>query len=211
MYVPKLFETVEISALYQLIDRYSFATLVTQDQEGLNANHIPLLLDVSHPDQAVLRGHVSRGNPIWQQDQGVSDVLVIFQGPQAYISPSFYPTKQETGKVVPTFNYEVVHAYGQLQFFHEPDRLHDIVNQLTMKYELNQAEPWQVSDAPRDYIDKMLHAIVGIEIPISRLIGKSKISQNQSAENQAGVVAGLRASDADDANIMANRIDKFGQ
>lgn len=211
MYLPKAFESVENSALYQLIDQYSLGTLVTQDQDGLCANHIPFLLDVKDPSQAVLRGHVAKGNPIWKQQQGTSDALVIFQGQQGYISPSFYPSKKETGKVVPTFNYEVVHAYGQVQFFHEPERLLDIVNQLTTKHEKNQAAPWQVSDAPSDYIDKMLNAIVGIEIPIRRLIGKSKMSQNQPEENKAGVVDGLRALGSEAANAMADVIDKRRQ
>ena len=207
MYIPKHFETVESAALYQLIDQYPLGAIILTSDCGIIANHIPFMLDTSNPEQLVRRGHVARGNTMRKLDEVQSECLVIFQGPQSYISPSFYPSKKEHGKVVPTFNYEVVHVRGDVQFYDEPERLIEIVEQLTNKHEAGRDKPWKVSYAPEEYIKKMLRAIVGIDIRVSHMEGKFKISQNQSETNQHGVVRGLRAMQTCDATLMADHID----
>jgi transcriptional regulator len=140
-----------------------------------------------------LRGHVARANPLWRMVQAESEVLAVFQGPQGYITPSWYPTKRETGKVVPTWNYAVVHAHGPLQIYEDAAWLRDLVTRLTVSQESPLATPWQVSDAPADYVEPMLKAIVGIEIPVTRLQGKWKMSQNRLPQDRDGVIAGLEA------------------
>ena len=212
MYVPKQFEAADTSVLHQLMDRYPFGVMVTLDQDGLNANHIPFVIDPEPKPFGTLRAHVARSNPVWQGVENSTEVLVIFQGTQSYISPGYYPTKHETGKVVPTYNYEVVHAYGAMRVIEDPNWLMALVTALTNRHESGVKSTWKVTDAPSDYVDKMLTAVVGIEIPISRLVGKSKVSQNQPKKNQEGVVAGLRNLNTDSAKEMAqvvqNAIDQ---
>ena len=189
MYLPKHFAENNIAKLHDLMRAFPLATIVTHGADGLEANHIPLLLAPDAGPNGSLRGHVARGNPLAQAAD--SEILVIFQGHQCYISPSNYATKAEHGKVVPTWNYTAVHAYGRLRLVDDADWLLAQLTALTVEHEAGLAKPWAVSDAPADYIEKMLGGVVGIEIVIERLIGKWKVSQNQPAVNQASLVEAL--------------------
>ena len=191
MYLPKHFAQTDIAALHALMDAHPLATLVTHGPEGIDANHIPLHLDAGASPNGTLRGHVARANPLAKAAAVDAEILAIFQGPQSYISPSGYATKAEHAKVVPTWNYTAVHAWGRLRLIDDPQWLRAQVHTLTATHEAGLQHPWQVSDAPADYIEKMLGAIVGIEIVIDRLVGKWKVSQNQPPVNQASLVAAL--------------------
>lgn len=203
MYNPKHFEEPRLDVMRALIQARPLATLVTLSPAGLSANHIPLHLRDDGSQYGVLVGHVARANPIWKDHRMDVDALAIFQGPDAYITPSDYATKRETGKVVPTWNYAVVHASGPLRVIDEPDWVRAQLEALTEQNEAQFAEPWQVGDAPRDYTDKLVGAIVGIEIPIALLAGKWKVSQNQPEANRAGVIAGLTGRGDAEAAAMA--------
>lgn len=202
MYTPSYFKDEDIASLHGQIEATRLATLVTFDETGLQASHIPLLLEAAQGPQGTLYGHLAKANPQWKALGTGGEALLIFQGVDAYISPSFYAAKAEHGKVVPTWNYLAVHAYGRADVFTDPERLLRIVTGLTDKHEANRAQPWAVSDAPADYIEKMLNGIVGFAIPIERLEGKRKLNQNRSAEDIAGVSKGLALSpDPSDQNI----------
>src|SRR5437899_1001721 len=178
MYIPPHFREDRAGVLHQMMEQQNFATLVTLGTDGLMANHIPMLLDRTAGPFGTLRGHVSKANPQWRDSLPDVEALAIFQGPAAYISPSWYPSKDETGRVVPTYNYIVVHARGPMRTFQDPSRLHEHVRALTIPQESAFAQPWKIEDAPTDFIEGMLKGIVGIEIPIARLEGKWKVSQN---------------------------------
>jgi transcriptional regulator len=208
MYVPAHFEETRQEVLSRLIHDHSLAALVTLGSNGLNANHIPLELDPAPAPLGTLRGHVARGNPVWRDFSREVEVLAIFQGPQAYISPAWYQTKRETGKVVPTFNYIVVHAYGPMRIVEDRAWLRRLVERLTNRHEAGKPEPWKVTDAPAEYIEQMLGAIVGIEIPLTRLVGKWKTSQNRPAVDREGVVKALGEMDDDDARAMSGLVKK---
>jgi transcriptional regulator len=201
-YLPAHFEETDPAMLHALVGAYPLATWVVQHQGELLVNHIPFLLDAQRGKHGTLIGHVARANPVWQALTAASSVAV-FTGPQAYVSPNWYPSKQAHGKVVPTWNYATVHAHGVPQAFDDPTRLLDLVTRLTRTHEARQAQPWQVSDAPADYLNSMLIAIVGIEIPVQRWVGKWKVSQNRPAADQQGVVAGLMARGSEAAAQMA--------
>jgi transcriptional regulator len=173
--------------------RFPLATLVATTARGLDANHLPLVLDDSHGGLGVLRGHVARSNPAWREIPAGSEVLAIFHGDNRYISPSWYPTKREHGKVVPTWNYAVVHARGQIAWHDDPVWLRSFVEALTSLHERGSVEPWRVADAPAEFIDRQLGNIVGFEIPIAVLDGKWKVSQNRTPAERAAVVEELRA------------------
>lgn len=190
MYLPKHFAVSDPARLHALMRAHPLATLVSHGADGLEANHVPLLLGTEAGPHGTLRGHVARGNPLASQAVD-SEILVIFQGEECYISPSGYATKAEHGKVVPTWNYCAVHAYGRLRVIDDADWLLAQLTALTVEHEAGLAKPWAVGDAPADYVGKMLGAIVGIEISIDRLIGKWKVSQNQPAVNQASLVEAL--------------------
>jgi transcriptional regulator len=207
MYIPKHFEEQRVDVMHELIRTRPLATVVTQSAIGLSADHIPLLVSESPGPFGTLRGHVARANPIVARLAGGSDALAVFHGPDAYVTPSWYATKLETGKVVPTWNYVAVHAYGVLRLVEDPAWLRDLLDRLTAHNEAKFAAPWSVADAPADYIDKSMKAIVGIEMVITRLTGKWKVSQNQSAPNRAGVVEGLKASGGRDASEMASLVE----
>lgn len=191
MYVPAPFREDRIEVLHGAIRAAGLATLVTLTPEGLIASHIPLLLDPEPAPYGTLLGHLARPNP--QARGAVPGVaaLAIFHGPDAYITPSWYETKRRTGAVVPTWNYVAVHAYGEVAFFDDPARLLDVVTRLTEREESRRAAPWAVGDAPEAFVAGMLKGIVGFALPIARLDGKWKLSQNRPAEDRAGVVAGL--------------------
>ena len=194
MYTPRAFALDDLPEIQQLIQLTRLAQLVTVGEYGLQASHLPLLLNPDEGPNGTLYGHLARANPQWRELQNGSEALVIFAGADAYISPAFYPAKAEHGKVVPTWNYIAVHAYGTPEVFSDAERLLKVVTALTDRHESGRAQPWRVSDAPADYIDGMLKAIVGFALPIERLVGKRKLSQNRSAADMAGVRDGLAAS-----------------
>lgn len=206
MYQPSHFAETRAEVMQQLMHEHAFGTLVTLGADGLNANHLPFEFDPEPAPFGTLRVHVARNNPVWHDFSPDMDVLVVFQGPQAYISPSWYATKPENERVVPTYNYMVVHAYGRLHAIEDKAWLRTVLARLTDRHEADRPQPWKLSDAPADFIDKLLPAIVGIEIPVSRLIGKWKVSQNQPAENRAGVERGLRALGGEQASAMADAV-----
>jgi transcriptional regulator len=193
VYIPPAFRDDDLSCIHQAIRQARLATLVTATEDGLMATPLPILLDASEGEQGTLYAHLARANPQWKHAPS-REAMAIFMGPDAYITPSWYATKQETGKVVPTWNYVAVHAYGPVEFFEDADRLLDVVTRLTNLHEQPRAAPWAVSDAPADFIKAQLRGIVGIRMPITRLDGKRKMSQNRSAEDRAGVIAGLSGS-----------------
>jgi transcriptional regulator len=197
MYLPSHFEEKRTEVLHGLIRTHPFGLLVTQGDAGLQANPLPWLIDAGPGPLGTLRGHVARANPVWRAAQG--EVLVVFQGPQAYVSPGWYPSKADHGKVVPTWNYVMVQARGRLRAVEDAAWLHALVSRLSDTHEAGRMRPWQVADAPRDYLEKMLAAIVGLEIEITALVGKWKVSQNRSAADREGVARGL----ADEADAAA--------
>jgi transcriptional regulator len=194
MYLPPHFKEKRPEVLRALMAEFPLAALVTLTPDGLIANHIPLLY---HPEPApcgTLRGHLARANRQWQDFQPDTEALAIFQGPQAYISPNWYPTKQEHGRAVPTWNYVTVHAYGRLTAFADSLRLRSFLDALTATHEATEPKPWAPADAPPDYINGLLRAIVGIEIAVTRLEGKWKVGQNQPSPNREGSAQALEAS-----------------
>jgi len=210
MYIPAHFAEPRVEVMHDLIRAHPLSTLVTLSPSGLDANHLPFHLSGEPAPLGTLRGHVARANPLWREIVQGADVLAIFQGPHAYITPSWYPTKAETGKVVPTWNYAVVHAHGKLRVLDDAVWLRAHLAALTAHNEQPFAPPWQPSDAPPDYIEKLMAAVVGIEITITRLCGKWKTSQNQPPKNQAGVVQGLEASGHPSAAPMAALVARHG-
>ncbi|EIK97426.1 negative transcriptional regulator [Pseudomonas sp. M47T1] len=194
MYLPAAFHDQDIERLHQQIEDSRLAIVVTHGEQGLQASHVPLLLDRTAGEFGTLRGHLARANPQWQDLANGSQALVIFSGADAYVSPGFYPSKAEHGKAVPTWNFLAVHASGTAEVFSDAERLQALVSQLTDRHEAGQAKPWAVSDAPANYLQSMLKAIVGFQLPISRLEGKRKLSQNRSAADIDGVQQGLAAS-----------------
>ncbi|MBD9613323.1 FMN-binding negative transcriptional regulator [Pseudomonas sp. PDM02] len=194
MYNPSGFAIKDLHELQQQILDTRLAVVITHDEQGLQASHLPLLFSPDQGPNGTLYGHFARANPHWKALQNGAEALVIFAGADAYISPGFYPSKAEHGKVVPTWNYVAVHAYGTAEVFTDADRLLNLVSTLTDRHEAGRAQPWTVADAPADYIDGMLKAIVGFALPIQRLEGKRKLSQNRSTADIAGVREGLAAS-----------------
>jgi transcriptional regulator len=191
MYLPEHFREDRPEVLRELMEKFPLAALVTLGSEGLVASHLPLLYDPEPVPWGTLRGHLSRANGQWRDYRPEVEALAIFQGPQAYISPNWYPTKREDGRVVPTWNYAVVHAYGTLSVYSEPERLRAFLDRLTAMHEAGQIRPWMPADAPPEYVEGLLKAIVGVELVITRMEGKWKVSQNQPAENRLGAAEGL--------------------
>jgi len=206
MYNPPHFREERVEILHQLIQQHSLATLVTLGVDGLIANHMPLVLDPAPAPLGTLRGHLSRANSQWRDSVPGVSALAIFHGPQTYITPSWYPTKQETGRVVPTWNYVVVHAHGPLRTFEDPSLLEQHLRTLTNLMESALPHPWSVDDAPADFFHSQLAGIIGIEIPVTRLEGKWKVSQNRTATERAGVVKGLQACGTPAHNAMAGLV-----
>ena len=206
MYIPKPHEETDILVLHQLIKAHPFGTLITLMDGELVANHIPFVLDAERGEYGTLLGHVARANPVWQSFSSTENALVIFQGTDAYITPSWYPSKHAHGKAVPTWNYAVVHAYGLPRVVEDREWLLQQVTQLTEIHEADQVLPWQVSDAPTDFTERLLGAIVGIEIPIAKLLGKWKTSQNRPETDKLGVIAGLLAQGDQSSVQMAEMV-----
>jgi len=205
MYVPVHFEENRVEVLHATIRRIRFASLVTVTGDGPVASHVPMLLDPAPAPFGTLSGHIARSNTQWRDTIAGGSALAIFLGADAYVSPSLYPTKRETGKVVPTWNYLAVHATGPASWFEDGERLLKLVTALTEREEGPRRQPWAVSDAPADYVQSMLRAIVGFEIPITRLEGKWKMSQNRTAEDRAGVSGGI-AEEGDRGAAEVGRI-----
>ncbi|WP_374311380.1 FMN-binding negative transcriptional regulator [Dongia sp.] len=207
MYAPAHFREERLSVLHEAIGQARLCSLVTLGSDGLDASHIPVLLAAAEGPNGTLYGHLARGNAQWKQVEKSVQTLAIFMGPDAYVSPSWYAEKAKNGKVVPTWNYVTVHAHGTIEFFDDQERLLDLVTRLTDRHEGKRAEPWAVSDAPADYIQAHLKGIVGFRLPIARLEGKWKMSQNRNAEDRQGVVGGLAGeggpAEAAVASLMA--------
>jgi transcriptional regulator len=194
MYTPSAFAIEDLPALHQQILDTRLAILVTHGEQGLQASHVPLLFSPEQGPNGTLYGHLARANPQWQELEAGAEAMVIFAGADAYVSPSYYPSKADHGKVVPTWNYVAVHAYGNAEVFSDAHRLRNLVSALTDRHERGRTKPWKVDDAPPHYIDGMLKAIVGFALPIQRLEGKRKLNQNRSTADIAGVREGLIAS-----------------
>lgn len=197
MYTPDHFREDRTEVLHQAVRQIAFATLVTP---GLEANHLPMLLSA---DGKFLRGHVARANTVWKNGDG--EALAIFLGPHAYVTPTWYPSKAETGKVVPTWNYITVHARGNLRWIQDADWLRDLVAALSDAHEAPRENPWKVTDAPASYIDAQLRAIVGFELSIATLEGKYKLSQNRNAADQAGVRDGMTRDGQSELSRLMDR------
>ncbi|HEY2559716.1 MAG TPA: FMN-binding negative transcriptional regulator [Caldimonas sp.] len=192
MYLPAHFNEARPAVLRAFVRDHPLGLLVTQSRGGdIDANSVPFILDADGDAPGVLRAHVARANPVWTTARDDVDALVVFQGPQGYVSPGWYPSKAEHGKVVPTWNYLMVQARGRLRAIDDRAWLRDFVTRLTARHESGRAMPWAVGDAPADFIDTMLGAIVGIELPLSSLVGKWKVSQNRGEADRAGVIEGL--------------------
>jgi len=193
VYVPQHFRETRIEVLQAFIERHPLATLVAMTSEGLTANHIPLQAQLRAGTGGLLRGHIARSNSLWRDLKADAAVLAIFTGADDYVSPSWYPSKREHGKAVPTWNYATVHIKGNIRFIDDAAWLRDFVGALTDVHEHGRVNRWHVSDAPADYLEAMLRAIVGFEIEVASVLGKFKGSQNRSAADRAGVTAALRA------------------
>jgi transcriptional regulator len=208
MYTPTHFKEERPELLHQLVRDHPLGLLITQGAQGLDANPLPFLLDAEPGTPGVLRAHVARANPVWREARGDAETLVVFQGPQAYISPNWYPSKAENGKAVPTWNYITVQARGRLVIRDDAEWLRAFVTRLTQRHEAAQARPWAVGDAPADYIEAMLRAIVGIEIVLTSLSGKWKMSQNHPEANRQGVSHGLQQQGDDEARAVAAWVER---
>lgn len=202
VYVPRSFAETRSEVLVEFMRAFPFGTLTTVTPAGIEANHIPFVYKPDPPPTGTLQGHLARANSQWKTLDPDVEALVIFQGPDAYITPSWYATKRETGKAVPTWNYVVAHVYGTLRVIHDHDWLLRHVEELTEQHEQGRPDAWHVSDAPAEYTTAMLKAIVGVELQISRIVGKWKLGQNRSIEDQEGMVAGLRADGEERSNAL---------
>jgi transcriptional regulator len=200
MYIPKHFEETRTEVLYQMMRANPLATLITLDKHQFNANHIPMVLDA---EAGILRAHIARANALWKSYNEEAGCLLIFQGPMSYISPSYYPSKLETEKVVPTWNYAVVHVHAKLKVMDDAEWILAQINSLTTQQEKDRDKPWKVSDAPSDYVEKLLAALIGLEITIERMEGKWKTSQNQKPQDHQGVIDGLTKEGTQNALAMA--------
>jgi len=209
MYTPKAFEVTDLALLHAAMKQSELATLVTMTTQGLVATHLPLLLDETKGEYGTLTGHVSRANPQWRETDTEAEALIIFLGPDTYVSPNWYPAKQETGRVVPTWNYAAINAYGRLTFYEDPEWLRTMVTELTKRHEASFPAPWQVTDAPPVYIDSQLKAIVGFEFRILRLEGKQKFNQNRSVEDRIGVIEGLRELEEERKTKVADLMEEI--
>ncbi len=193
MYTPAHFAVTDPAALHRIIREHPLGMLVTPSPDGMDANHIPFEFDPTVGTHGLLSAHVARANPVWQQCAGGTDVLIVFRGNAHYISPNWYPSKHETHRQVPTWNYEVVHAHGRLTVRDDDKFVRGVVARLTRTHEAQEPKPWKMGDSSPDYIDGMVRAIVGIEVLVTRLEGKSKLSQNREPRDVQGAADSLRA------------------
>ncbi len=209
MYLPPAFREDRLQVQHDLIRKHPLGLLVTVGHDGPLASPLPFVLDSSASTLGTLRGHLARGNTQWKESRLDINALVIFQGPDVYVSPSWYQTKQETGKVVPTWNYATVHARGKLRVIEDADWLSAQIAELTNQMEGQRAQPWAVSDAPSDYIESQIKGIVGLEIGIAEIEGKWKVSQNRPVADRRGVVQGLAMSA--DNSAMIDLVKSYGE
>jgi transcriptional regulator len=211
MYQPPHFREERLDVQHALIRAHPLGLLINSSEDGPNANAIPFLLDTHASPQGTLHAHLARANPQWRQLAGDGRVLIVFQGPQSYVTPSWYATKQETGKVVPTWNYAIVQVRGTARVIEDREWLRQHVSELTVSNEAPRAMPWAVDDAPETYIDAQLKGIVGIEIEIAAIEGKWKVSQNRPESDRTGVADGLAAErDTAGAHAMAELVRSGG-
>lgn len=210
MHVPNKFKETNVETLHTLIRSHPLGTWIapTGNENEFDVNHIPFVLDNTHGEYGVLQGHVNRANPIWKSLVTEKNSVVVFQGAETYITPSWYASKHEHGKAVPTWNYVVVHAHGNARVISDKDWLLEHLNALTDGQELNQSQPWKVSDAPKDFTERMLKGIVGIEIPICTLLGTWKTSQNKQQSDKEGVINGLNLNDDSNSKEMASYVSQ---
>jgi transcriptional regulator len=208
MYIPKLHEETDLRVLQELVRSHPLGTWATQGDGELIVNHVPFVLDPSRGPYGLLRCHVARANSVWQLFSKTVPSVVVFHGPEAYVSPTWYPSKQVHGKVVPTWNYAVVHAHGIPTVVEDPAQLLEHLTELTASQEAGRPVPWSPADAPAAFIEQMSGHVVGIEIPITAILGKWKVSQNRSAPDRAGVVAALRAHHDRSSQEMAGLVEQ---
>ncbi|MBT9549731.1 MAG: FMN-binding negative transcriptional regulator [Hydrogenophaga sp.] len=208
MYLPPYHQLTDRDALFSLIDTHPLGTWVCQGSGGLTVNHTPFVLDRRRGPHGTLLGHVARANSVWREWAADTPCVVAFHGPQAYITPGWYPGKAEHGRVVPTWNHTVAHAHGVARVVDDRDALLDLLNRLTDAQETGRPAPWRVADAPADFVDRLMRAIVGIQIPIDRLEGKLKASQDEARADRLGTVSGLRACPDHTAQAMADLVQK---
>ena len=209
MHVPKPFQEDRIDVLHAAMKQIGAAAIVGQDASGLTATHAPIELCPEPAPCGTIRFHLARANPHAQaiKEGGCGELLLIFQGPQGYITPSFYPSKQLTGKVVPTWNYVAVHAYGRATAFEDADRLKAHLSALTDRFEAGYHLPWKLDDAPQSFIDGMCRAMIGFEVKLNRIEGQWKMSQNKSTTDRNGVINGLRAKGDSHGQVMADLVE----
>ena len=207
MFQPPVFREDRQDVMQELIEAHPFATIVSSVTGGLTADHVPLVLK-SHSVKASLQGHIAVNNPLFRETQEAFEVLTIFQGPQTYVTPSWYASKQDHGKVVPTWNYVVVHVRGELRFTRESKWLLQHLEDLTRQHESHRAEPWAVSDAPSDFVQRQLRGLVGFEITIQDMQGTWKVSQNKSVKDWTGVKAGLEREAVPNAMEIARLVEE---
>jgi transcriptional regulator len=205
VYIPPAFRIDDLADIHRTMREARSATLVTATKEGLIGTPLPMLVNESEGPNGTLYAHVARANPQWKLAPS-GEAMAIFAGPEAYVTPSWYVTKQETHKVVPTWNYIAVHAYGPVEFFDDADRLRDVITRLTNLHEQSRKDRWAVTDAPADFIAAQLKGIVGLRIPITRLDAKRKMSQNRNSADRAGVIDGLSKSDRAEDRVVASLI-----
>ena len=192
MYLPAHFAETRPDELHAIVREHPLGMLVTHSSSGLDANHLPFELDPDRGPVGTLLAHIARANPLWTEISSGAEVMVVFRGPQGYISPSWYPSKHEAHRQVPTWNYEVVHAHGRLRFVDDDKFVRGLVARLTHRHEASEPQPWKMGDAPRDYLERMLSSIVGIEVELTRLEGKRKLSQNREARDREGASRALQ-------------------
>lgn len=207
MYVPPHFAMDAAEDLHRIIRDHPLGMLVTHGAEGLDADHIPLEFDATAGELGTLTGHVARANPLWQRCVGGATVMVVFRGDQAFVSPSWYPSKHESHRQVPTWNYEVVHVHGRLTVHDDERFVRGVVARLTRRHEAGEARPWKMSDSAPEFIDNMLRNIVGIEIAVTSLVGKAKLSQNKEARDRQGAADTLAARHHE---VLASAMRKVG-
>jgi len=210
MYQPPHFREDSLAVQHSLIRAHPLGLLVTLGGSGIVANPLPFVLDAQASPRGTLKAHLSRANTQWQDFDPSQEALVVFQGPEAYITPSWYAAKREHGKVVPTWNYAIVQAYGRMRVIDDPSWLLQQITAMTDVHEAAQPEPWAVDDAPAPFVAAQLKGIVGVEIEITRIEGKWKVSQNRSEADRLGVAAGLRLAQDDDSRHMADLVDSRG-
>lgn len=208
MYIPKLFEEKRLDVLHSFVREHPFGALVVLSADGLDANHLPFEIDTDSGPFGTLHCHVSRSNPVWRDFSPTTEALAIFQGPNTYITPTWYPSKQETGKDVPTWNYIIVHARGPLRVIDDVRHVRAHLEKLVTRNEAGRPHPWRITDAPEDYVNKQLSLIVGIEIPLTSLVGKWKLGQNRLLHDRHGMLKGLLEANTPETVAMAAEVRK---